>query len=71
MIILFEMDRRGGFRLQPKIERCGPMARLIWGWWSVAYFHQCGINDVGRAFRADERQRLVDSGRLENDLPAD
>ncbi len=57
MILMFEV--KPPFRAKPKVERTGPMTRLIWGWFSVAYFHRCGINDIGRAFREDERNRML------------
>ncbi len=66
MILMLEITPP--FRMKPKAERTGPMTRLIWGWFSVAYFHRCGINDVGRAFREDERRRmLVESGWVLSD----
>jgi hypothetical protein len=70
MVFLFEYDRNGGWRAR-EIERVGPMVRLIWGWWSVAHFKRCGINDLSHAFRAHERDLLVKQGRLASAEPAD
>jgi len=70
MIIMLEQDKRGGFSKRPYIEVIGPMTRIIWGWWSVAVFENCGINDISRVFRAHERDLLVGQGRLENNRPA-
>jgi hypothetical protein len=42
----------------PKIERIGPMIQFIWLWFYIAYFHQCGINDIMTAVRQDERERI-------------
>ncbi|BBL70340.1 hypothetical protein [Methylogaea oryzae] len=57
-IILFEWAPP--FRWRPKREHYGPMRRFIWGWWSVAWFEGCGINQLLAAYRADERQRCAD-----------
>ncbi|WP_054774375.1 hypothetical protein [Methylogaea oryzae] len=35
-------------------------APLHLGWWSVAWFEGCGINQLLAAYRADERQRCAD-----------
>ena len=55
MIIMFEFAPP--FRWRYKIEKIGPMTRFIWGWFSAAYFHNCGINDLRNAFRQDEESK--------------
>jgi hypothetical protein len=70
MILMLEYDKRGGWRYPMKVERVGPMTRTILGWWSIAVFRGCGINDVSAAFRAHERDLLVQQGRLADNSPA-
>jgi hypothetical protein len=66
-ILLFEYDRvHGGWRWPCKVEKIGPMTRIIFGWWSIAIFKDCGINDMWAAFRTDERERLFKIGRLKD-----
>jgi hypothetical protein len=57
MIAMFEVSPP--IRRTPKIERIGPMTRFIWMWFSIAYFHKCGINDIMTAVREDERERIA------------
>lgn len=40
------------FRLKPKVERIGPMTRIIWGMWSVAIF-KLDFNSLWKAFALD------------------
>lgn len=54
MTVMIEYDRNGGFRWPQTIEKVGPMTRYIIGFWSVAIFKGCGINDISSAFRKDE-----------------
>lgn len=60
MIVLFEVSPP--FRWRAKREKAGPMTRWIWGWFSVAYFHRCGLNDLDDVFRRDERERMLAEG---------
>lgn len=53
MVVMLEIA--GGFRLRPKVERHGPLVRVIWGFFSVAYIG-AGFNDVSRAFRVAEAE---------------
>jgi hypothetical protein len=46
VILLFEHDYRGGFLKKPKVERFPMMTRVIFGYWSVAFFREAGINDL-------------------------
>lgn len=54
MVFMFEIAPP--FRLRAKMERFGPMTRVIWGWFSVSYI-AAGVNDIARAFRLAERER--------------
>ncbi len=54
MIVMLEIYPP--FRKRPKVERYGPMIRIIWGWFSISYI-SAGINEVGEAFRRDEREK--------------
>lgn len=45
------------FRATPKLERIGPMTRVIWGWWSVAVLRK-NLHGLFEAIRADERERI-------------
>lgn len=45
MILMFEYDNKN-WKHPYIIEKIGPMTRIIWGWWSIAYFSKCGLNDV-------------------------
>lgn len=56
MVVMFEVA--GGFRLRPKIERHGPLVRVIWAYFSVAFI-SAGFNDVWRAFRMDEAEECA------------
>jgi len=60
MIIMFEIIPP--FRWKMKIDKCGPMTRVIWGYFSIAYFHKCGINDLRNAFIEDFKDYYT-SGR--------
>jgi hypothetical protein len=53
MVFMFEIAPP--FRLRGKVERFGPMTRVIWGWFSVSYI-AAGVNDIARAFRLAERE---------------
>ena len=55
MVVLFEIARP--FRRVWKVERFGPLVRFIWGWFSFAYI-SADFNDVARAIRQDERERM-------------
>lgn len=55
MVLMFEIA--GPFRWKPKLEQFGPLRRWIWGWFSVAYI-AAGFNDVSKAIRQDERERM-------------
>jgi len=57
MIIQFEASPP--FRLRPKVERMGPMTRIIWTWFSVAYYHRVNINGLFRAFMEEGRSQLL------------
>ena len=46
-IIQFEFS--GPFRFRPKVEWFSSMKRVIWLWFSVAYY-QCNINDLKSVF---------------------
>lgn len=58
MVMIFEVA--GPWRWKPKAEHYGPLRRLIWGCFSVAYI-SAGFNDVARAIRQDERERMLDA----------
>lgn len=57
MVVTFEIAPP--FRMAPKVERIGPLTRLIWAWFSVAYISG-NFGDVWDAFRQDERQKCLD-----------
>ena len=57
MVLIFEVA--GPFRLRPKAEKFGPLRRWIWGLFSVAYI-SAGFNDISKAIRQDERERVSD-----------
>lgn len=61
MVFMFEIS--GPFRLIGKYENFGALRRWIWGWFSVAYISE-GFNDVAKAIREDERERLRQLGEL-------
>lgn len=42
------------FRWRIKVERFGPLTRVIWAWFSVSYIGT-GVNQMAQAFRLDER----------------
>lgn len=48
MILMAEIAKP--FRWRGRIERYGFMTRLIWGWFSVAYFNGIGLNDLRHVF---------------------
>ncbi|PKY09816.1 hypothetical protein B1757_13085 [Acidithiobacillus marinus] len=61
MVVILEIA--GPFRWRLKAEHYGPLRRLIWGWFSVAYI-SAGFNDVAKAIRQDERERLAENSQL-------
>ncbi len=56
MMLMFEIA--GPFRPKPVVERVGPLTRVIWMWFSVAYLG-AGFNDVWRAMREHERKECA------------
>ncbi len=56
MVVMFEVAPP--FRLRPKVERFGPLVRVIWGWFSISYI-AAGVNEMARAFRLDEREECA------------
>jgi len=61
MVIMFEIA--GPFRLRGKIERAGPLTRFIWAWFSFVYLN-AGYNDIARAIREDERQKIKQGSNI-------
>ena len=57
MVVMFEIAPP--FRPVPKVEKVGPLTRLIWAWFSVAYISG-KFGSVWDAFRQDERQKCWD-----------
>lgn len=48
------------FRTTPKVERIGPMTRVIWGWWSVSVLRS-NLHGLFMAIREDERERMMEA----------
>lgn len=57
MVVTFEIAPP--FRLTPKVEKTGPLTRIIWAWFSVACISG-KFGDVWDAFRMEERHKCWD-----------
>lgn len=64
MILMFEFSPP--LRIKPKLEKLGKKTRfgtrVIWLWFSVAYFPRLGINEVARAYRNAGKEELISGG---------
>lgn len=63
MILMFEHDRKGGFSKKLKIEKFPVMTRIIWGYWSIAFFEKVGINDLSKSFAKIENAKAKEKER--------